>query len=192
MKIIIALISVLLFSTQIYAEQETLIGGDVEYGAYISPEVRFTSINGDYGVLPGGHAGVIFNHAISLGIAGYGLANNVNADAPYEDQNIMLGYYGLVLEYIFNAQRLVNVSASALIGGGGLRAGVHQQNTMGHDMDVFFVAEPVLTLYLNVVKYFRVGFGAGYRFVSGVDTEGLRDSEIRGVFAVLSLQIGLF
>jgi len=104
----------------------------------------------------------------------------------------MMGYYGLVPEYIFNAQKVVNVSVSALVGGGGLRVKDPGVSTMDHNMDVFFVAEPALTVYLNVVKYLRVGLGAGYRFVSGIGTEGLDGSEIGGVFGVLSLQIGLF
>lgn len=195
MKIItmlFVLLSVALYATVGFAEQETLFGGNVEYGAYLGPDLKVSAVNGDIGILPGGRVGITFNHAFALSLAGYGLANNVESDAPYEDRNIMMGYYGLVPEYVFNAQKPVNVSVSALVGGGGLRAKDPGVNTMEHDMDIFFVAEPALTVYLNVVNHVRVGLGAGYRFVSGIGTEGLDSSEIGGVFGILSLQIGAF
>ncbi len=135
---------------------------------------------------------MILNHAFSLGIAGYGLASNVDADAPYDNHNIMMGYYGLLPEYIFRAQKLINMSVAALIGGGGIRVQDPSVTYMDHDMDTFFVVEPELTLYLNVVKYFRIGLGAGYRFTRGVDRKELSDSEIGGFTANLTLQFGVF
>lgn len=58
------------------AQEETLLGAaDVEHGGYGALVVRFTSVNGELGVLVGGRGGCIVNHSFSLGGAGYGLAN---------------------------------------------------------------------------------------------------------------------
>ncbi|TAL36698.1 MAG: hypothetical protein EPN93_07695 [Spirochaetes bacterium] len=192
MKKLFVCMVIMLMAVPGIAEQDTLIKGDAEYGGYIGPEARYTIINGEGGFLMGARAGLIYNHFFSLGIAGYGLASNVDADSPYGDRNLMMGYYGLVPEYVFNPGRIVNVALSALIGGGGVRVNDPATGNMNHNMDAFFAAEPQLSFYVNVVKYFRVGVGAGYRFTRGVDRKGLSDSEAGGFTAGLALQFGVF
>ncbi len=65
-----------------FAQEETLIKGDVESGGFGGPVVKMTSLNGQDGILVGGRGGWILNHSFIIGGGGYGLANNVRAKVP--------------------------------------------------------------------------------------------------------------
>ena len=119
MKTIAAFLLALLLGAPLRA-QETLLGGDVEFGGYGGPVVQFTSLNKQRGVLVGGGGGVVIGHTLSLGGAGYGLVNNVTEDvAPAATPYLNLGYGGVYLRYINSSNALVHFTAGVLIGGGG-------------------------------------------------------------------------
>src|SRR4051812_18742907 len=100
MKTAAAFVLALLLGAPLYA-QETLIGGDVAFGGFGGPMVQFTSVNKELGVLVGGAGGVIIDHTIAIGGAGYGLANDVSeANAPSATPYLNLGYGGVFVQYI--------------------------------------------------------------------------------------------
>jgi len=173
-------------------EDETLISGKLDFGAYFGPIVKFSKINNEFAVLIGGRAGLLIDHKFLIGAGGYGLANEipVNNIWPNDDYLLELGYGGLVLEYILRSRKLAHLSFHTLIGGGSLCLcdGWYQP----WDHDAFFVFEPGLDLMLNVTKRFRIGVGGSYRFTSGVNLNGLRDEEISGPSAALTLKFGHF
>ncbi|MBI2428046.1 MAG: hypothetical protein HYV29_04505 [Ignavibacteriales bacterium] len=189
----IILLFTLFFSIPALAQEETLLGtAEIEHGGYGGPVVKFTSINNNFGVLVGGRGGWIINHTFSIGLAGYGLANDVKAHAvgPFGEQYVELGYGGLDLEYIFNSNDLIHFSIHALIGGGsaGFRYSWEDENgwnyrndTMHRDYDPFFVIEPGANIDLNVTDWFRTSAGASYRHVSGLSSKATTNSDISGV-----------
>ena len=67
--------------TPVLAQEETLISGQLEYGGYGGPVVKFTTINNDWEVMVGGRGGWIINHSFVLGGGGYGLVTDVEAYA---------------------------------------------------------------------------------------------------------------
>lgn len=173
-------------------EDETLISGKIALGYYGALIVKFTELNDQSAVLIGGRGGLIINHAFVIGGGGYGLVNDIDTRnfSSYERRFLDFGYGGLVLEYINRSHKLVHLSVHSLIGGGSLC----YRDYLYYDWydDVFFVAEPGIDLMLNVSKHFRIGLGGSYRFVSGIDMDGLNNADISGPSAALTFKFGRF
>jgi hypothetical protein len=176
-----------------HAREETLLGGAMVYGGFGGPAVKFTQMNKQFGVLVGGRGGWIVNHRVSIGAGGYGLANDVEARPFAPDSMASFGYGGFELEIIGESDRLIHYTFSALLGAGGvsLRARGAEDGS-GGETDAFFVAEPTANVILNVTTFFRIGLGAGYRFVVGSDTRGATDGKLRGPTGTLTLMFGKF
>jgi hypothetical protein len=45
---------------------------------------------------------------------------------------------------------------------------------------------------INVATNVRIGIGASYRFVAGVSSHDLRNSDVSGLSAILTLKFGKF
>ncbi len=190
---------VLLIGFPLYA-QETLIDGKVDIGGFGGPMVQSTSINGRFGLLVGGGGGVIIDHTIALGGAGYGLTNDVADDAaPASTPYLNLGYGGVLIQYIHRSDDLIHVTAGVLIGGGGLgfRKNIAEETGESHWRDdtlndAIFVAEPNVGAELNVTQWFRIALGGSYRFVSGVELAGLDNADIGGPNGWIMFKFGSF
>jgi hypothetical protein len=66
-------------------------------------------------------------------------------------------------------------------------------NHSSRDYDAFFVVEPSVNLELNLTTWMRLGVGAGYRYVSGVnDLRGITNGDLRGASGSLTLKFGAF
>jgi len=196
MKTLRYVLACLLLSTPVCA-QETLISGDVDFGGYGGPFLQLTSINEQFGVLVGGGGGVIIDHTISIGGAGYGLANDVTEEnAPASRPYLDVGYGGVFIQYIHRSDDLIHFTGGFLIGGGGVgyrRSTSVDGSDVGSQMnDAFFVLEPGVESVLNVTRYFRVAVGGGYRYVAGIETPGLSNSDIAGPVLKVMFNFGSF
>lgn len=59
--------------------------------------------------------------------------------------------------------------------------------------DVFFVAEPMVELVVNMTSWFRLTAGGSYRYINGIEADSdFSDSDFTGPSAVLSLNFGRF
>lgn len=199
MRILGVCILTLLLGAPLFA-QETLIDGSVDFGGYGGPFLQFTSVNKQFGLLVGGGGGVILDHTISLGAAGYGLVNDVTeTTAPASTPYLNLAYGGVYLQYTHHSDALLHATAGILIGAGGISfrrdvvdMGTGSQNGRDTLNDAFFVVEPSVEGELNVTKYFRIAVGGSYRFVSGVSLYGLGNDDISGPSARLMFKFGSF
>jgi hypothetical protein len=150
-------------------DTKTLVEGSVSKSVLIAfPEVKFSAVDGRFANFVGLRGGILLNDRFLIGFGGYGLTNVRTLPA--------MGYGGLVLEYSPQPHKLVNFSVGGLIGGGG---------ALGTS---FFAAEPEARLRVNVTKWFRLGFGGGYRFIGGA---GCANSILRGPVATLSAEFRL-
>jgi hypothetical protein len=201
----VCLLLAILTAAPLFAGEETLLGAaEVEHGGFGALVVKFTPINKHLGVLVGGRGGWIINHTFSLGLAGYGLANNVKTRTVglFGPQYIDMGYGGLDLEYINESDRLVHFSVHTLIGAGAVGSrtadwtnyswSMYGRNDWEDERDVFFVFEPGVNLDLNMTTWFRTSLGAGYRFVSGVSSDLAHNSDLAGPSVMLSFRFGSF
>lgn len=195
-KIIFVLLAVLV--STLSAQEETLLSqGEIEHGGFGGPVIKFTQIKDNFGLLVGGRGGWIINHSFSIGGGGYGLVNQVNGTLFHKDDLMFLnfGYGGFEMEYIADWDKLVHFTFYLLIGGGAVSQRVdwkHDWDDLDKNADVFFVAEPIANIELNIVNFFRVNLGAGYRFVSGVTNDNLKNSDFGGPTVSLTFKFGKF
>jgi len=188
-----------LFTNKKSGNKKVSVGG---YGAVVG---KLTPMNDKLGVLTGIEGGVLLNHKIMLGAAGYGLANNIAAPHPTipneRKEYLQFWYTGLMGEYIFNSGKLVHWSAGALLGGGGVgrregkwhdRWDDDNEGDGWYDGSGFFVAEPFVGVEVNLTSFLRVSAGGSYRFVQGSNTPGISDSDLSGPAFKFAIKAGKF
>ena len=202
----VILVLTLLVSASALAQEETLLGStEIEHGGYGAVVVKYTTVNNKAGVLVGARGGWIINHTFSIGLAGYGLANNVHAHSIglFGQEYVNLGYGGLDLEYIVNSDHLIHFSFHSLFGAGAVgfrHAWEDWDDGWGHDhdndwmrqYDTFFVLEPGVNVDMNVTSWFRMSLGASYRYVSGVSSGATTNKDISGPSGMLTFRFGSF
>ena len=144
-------------------ETQTLFQGDVSHGGFGGPVLRFGSVNGSGAVWVGGRGGWIINfsnqHSISLGGGGYGLVTEHRLPQPFDPARkelAAIGYGGLEVEYTNRTYRLVHMTASTLIGAGGITVRDENMEHLDDDANAFFVFEPGVHAELNVTSFFRI------------------------------------
>jgi len=197
------LILVLLFVPLVLiAQEKTLVGGtgSIDHGGFGGPVVKLTQINGEFGVLVGGRGGWIINHTFVIGGGGYGLANNIELDGLGFKNRLNLGYGGFEMEYILNSDALLHLSVQLLLGGGSVTYSRWNSAEEGwwdwdkHEFpaNTFFIAEPGVNLMVNIAKFFRLGFGGSYRFISGIESDFVTNNDIAGFSGVITFKFGSF
>jgi hypothetical protein len=182
-----------------FAQQETVFSGEIKSGGFGAPVIKFTSLDGNFGVLVGGRGGWIINNNFAIGGGGYGLVNNIHYKSVLaNNEYIDFGYGGLEMEYFFSPERLIHLSLYSLIGGGGLS---ERRNNSFDNSDwewsnnkgvAFFIFEPGANATLNLTSIFRISLGATYRIISGPDYNGLKPSKLDGFSGVLQFKFGTF
>jgi hypothetical protein len=188
----------IMMSTLITPQEKTLIGTEITHGGFGAPVVKFTNIDGVFGVLVGGRGGWIINNTFVIGGGGYGLANPVDGKTLYKGEipYLNFGYGGFELEYIINSDELLHFSAYSLIGGGGVSYRNKFDSRDGwewdHMLNTFFVFEPALNAELNVARFMRMNVGLSYRFISGVRFENYKNSDLSGPSINLTFKFGKF
>ena len=195
MRSLAILILTALLTIPVFAQEETLVGGNIEHGGFGGPSVKLTRLNGADAVLVGGIGGWIINHTFVIGGGGYGLVTDIQArtPGPAGERNIDMGYGGLYLEYIGASDKLLHWTADLLIGAGGV-AYRNQDSLDGlkRSMQSFFVLEPGVNVNLNVTSFFRIGAGVSYRYIAGLTSTASSNADLRGVNGNLILKFGKF
>jgi hypothetical protein len=214
-KIILAtLISILATTSIIFAEEpETLFGSEnVTIGGYVGPEVKFTNINNDFGLMIGGRIGMLVNSNFTLGIGGYGLVTSHAVDNYYVQPNIgnnmdssaylRVGYGGLHLGYIFEPSKVAHISVGVLVGAGGAAYTStywhnndnfqDHNNFTTYESSAFFTAEPMIGAEINIVKMMRIEASASYRYVSGLGLSNTENKDISGFSGNIIFKFGKF
>ena len=195
MKYVTFILFIALFTFPANAQEKVLIDENFESGGYGALFTNVGQMNGETGVFFGGQGAWIINHRIGLGGKGYALVNTLEVK-DMENIKLEFGCGGLLLEYIIASDKMVHFNVNSLIGGGGVKYAVidyeEDHTEIDYSQDGFFVFEPGLDVILNVSKHFRVGLGATYRVVSGVDYGVLSNSDLSGVAGHLVLKFGAF
>lgn len=201
-KFVVTQLFLLLFVSVICAqEQETLITtGDIDHGGYGALSVKISQINQKSAVLVGGYGGWLINHSFLIGGGGYGLANMIEADPEIQaisgDDRILdirFGYGGFIFEYIGNPENIVHYSGKILLGVGGVGYALRDDyNVSDTKQSACFVSELEAGIEVNVTTFMRINLGAGYRFVNGVDLDGLTDDDLSAVNGRISFKFGRF
>lgn len=201
-------ISVQTFAQEAYEKPvkptKTLLGDGTKVRGFGSLDIRMTQLNEDLGLLMGAHGGIILNNHFVIGLGGYGLTSNFKVENNEEIDDLYLygGYGGLILGAIFSPKEVVHIYTPVLIGAGGME--VTDRNYMNNfhrpqspfssysETSAFFVVEPGLEVEINVTRFFKIGLGASYRFVSESDLESVSNKDLSGFSGGLSLKFGKF
>jgi len=200
-KFLFILFMFFMVSGVIAQKDETLLQvNDIEHGGYGALTIKFSGINDKLGVLVGGYGGWLINHSFMIGAGGFGLANKIEADpeiqalsADGKILDVQFGYGGFIMEYIHNPHRLFHYNIKALIGAGGVGYAVRDDfNASDSKQSACFVLELDANVEMNVTDFMRVNVGAGYRYVSGSDLEGIRDNDLAGPSANIIFKFGKF
>jgi hypothetical protein len=177
-----------------------LFGRPLEIGAYGSVDVAYSRMFGQDGALVGLQGALLFDHRLSLGLAGYGWTNSERGpnDAFGNEQRFETGYGGATIRYSIYMDRLpVYLTVGTLVGGGAVALVPKDQDDYDFDSedadnDIFAVVQPDVTLHANLTPWLRLGLTAGYRFTSGVDHYGYDKHDVNGFLVGGQVQFGRF
>ncbi len=191
---------------------ETLFGGEnFSLGGYGGPEVKFTNINNEFGLMVGGRGGFLMNSVFTVGIAGYGLvtSHKVEDYKPQfprgEDSSayLRLGYGGLHFGFNIEPNKLVHITTGVIIGGGAASYTTpfyhrhddednYDSNFKTYETSAFFIVEPQVGAEVNLLKFMRMEVSGSYRFVSGINLPNTQNSDLSGFSGNIMFKFGKF
>jgi len=193
-----------IYSTKTPREMETLMSSDGGFGGHLSLNVKGTEVYDEMSLLVGGELVFTLNHALNIGVAGYGMPTRIDyidtegyfRDALY----VEMGYGGFFIEPVFFDQNVVHFTVPILIGGGW--SGLTETRFLGSpdqdysfrvaDETVFFVFEPGINMEVNLVRHVKLTLGGSYRYVNGSDLRGVSDTDLGGLTFGAGIRVGWF
>jgi hypothetical protein len=189
-------------------EMKTIFGdkdSKIDHGGYGAISIGYTQINKEDVMTLGGRAAWVIDHHVAIGLAGKAFMNSVfiQGDFPNTPENGLYlsgGYGGFFVEPIIAPNFPIHASIPIIIGGGGFVLNDHTWHDYSYeydyyepyDWDSFFVFEPGVEVELNVVKYFRVAFGASYRLTSNLHISEVPKDMMNGFNGEMTLKFGWF
>ena len=174
-----------------------LSGGekDVKVSGFTTVFNQFSGLQGDFAYSIGGGGALIFNQGFFIGGYGQGVAtrhdykelriyneNNKSGD-PDVDQNLnkiydnlklTMGHGGFWLGYNFKSHNVFHLMADTKLGWGSVNLSDRYYHTDKNEdlvYDPVFVIIPEIGGELNLLKWFKINFTIGYRFVTGLNKE---------------------
>ena len=184
----------LLISSFLFAQEQTLVGNGFHSGGYGGPVLKIGNYNSNAGVLTGGRGAWIINHTFAIGGGGYNLTTKIDMDRTSESgKDLFLGinYGGVELEYIHNSDDVFHWTIHTTIGGG--TVSMVEENTRNEVFsDGFYVIEPTIHMDINIAKWFRIGVGVSYFAPIGAQLEDITSSELSGPNRALVFKCGAF
>ncbi|MEQ8903656.1 hypothetical protein [Ekhidna sp.] len=186
-------------------EVKSLLSTKNDLNAFGAADLKVGDFKGERGLLVGAYGGFIINRRYLFGVAGYGLVTKVEFEGVVpgatEPKNLNLhgGYGGVLIGGTIAHKELVHISIPIVLGAGSLEV-VDKDFFLNNPADseftiensVFFVAEPGIELEFNITKYFRLGAGMTYRYISGTELENVKDEDVSGTTAMISFRFGRF
>lgn len=182
----------------------TLVSGEYDSGGYGALMVKYRTVNGKESIWTGGRGGWIINHNVVFGGGGYGLCNIPEVSKHgVEDVRVAGGYGGMFFEYIIFPEKTVHFSAGVLVGAGGFNFftgdGGDWEDDWKDDDDynslksgVAFVANPWVSMDVNVLPFMRIGIEADYMVYEGVNYGTITDKDMGGPSVGLTFKFGRF
>ncbi|MEM6734728.1 MAG: hypothetical protein AAGC64_01730 [Bacteroidota bacterium] len=184
---------------------KSLLGKGNELNGFGALDLKVGDLIGERALLAGVYGGFIINRRYLFGLAGYGLATNVRFDGSVPGQeeikplNLYGGYGGVLIGITIAPRELIHLSIPIILGAGAWEVVdkdffVNNPADSGFTLEnsVFFVLEPGLELEFNVTKYFRLGAGVTYRYITGTDLSNVADKDVSGINAIISFRFGKF
>jgi hypothetical protein len=176
---VIALFAITNLNAQDEGEMKYLFGNkNVRISGFGAPIVEFSAFDGDFAVFNGGGGAVIFDNKFFIGGYGMGMSTQPKYPDVYSENNnlqsdhlqVTFGHGGLWLGYNFMPNNPVHFVVSLKAGGGAasivnteFRLDEYEQY-----IDYVGVLKPQVDVEMNLFRWFKISFGVGYRFVTGI------------------------
>lgn len=178
-------------------EAQTLLGNKTSInteniGFFVAPAYGVTSMDGSTASLFNLRGGLSFKDKISLGAYFNISLNNINPESETV-QDVYMDYWsvGGFAEYTLHSGKIVHLTFPLYIGYGEVQMD-NEVGDAGLGEANFFQIEPSALLEVNLHKFVRLNFGAGYRFVGQMDYRNFNQSDISGLTGYAGLKFGLF
>ena len=188
-------------------EIKTLFGSDISHGGYLAASTNYSLINGKEAIAVGGRIGWLIDHKLTIGVGGYGFANDIYVENVIDNigYNLVGGYGGIFLEPILFPKFPVHLSFPILFGVGGIAYQTetgywneddnddnHEYEYYTEDADAFLIIEPGVELEMNVVKNLRIALGATYRYAYDINLINTKSDILNGITYGITFKIGRF
>jgi hypothetical protein len=185
----------------------TLFDSDYAIGGFGGLGASYTRFAGRDRPIGCFEAGVIIDHAFTLGGGGCMILMQMNGESygtgePNPGDRLHFGYGGAIARYHFLSRRAVNFAVGALVGAGavevrtwngqGDETNLSENYTTKSSPDAILVVEPQISVYANLRRWLRICAIGGYRFASGIDTKGLSATDVMGPTLGGQIQGGWF
>ncbi len=190
MKKLLFILTLNLVATLGFSQHETLFGQQNVFGFFGGPIVEFNLGNDEVSTSAGGGGGIILGN---LFLGGYGLASADQFDNLIENNRVELqmAHGGFWLGAVFPSNKLIHGFSSVKLGWGALDVEIDEDNFRTND--AIFVTTPEIGVEVNLLKFFRVGATAGYRFVSGVNNSpNLGNGDFSNAVGTITFRFGAF
>jgi hypothetical protein len=189
------------------AQQQRAPGADAS--GFLAMTASATWINGTAGLMLGGGIFGIFGNHLRVGLVGAGLVTDIHGRGATaaNRRSLTFAYGAFDGEYLINPNDAVRVAPYTMLGAGGLLyhgpvvepyVGVAKSNNLSAEFeilqatDAFLLAEPGVVAEVSVADNVRLSAAAGYRFVYGVETDGVSNGTAGGPSGTLMLRVGVF
>ncbi len=174
-------------------KQETLASSARVKGGFGSLYFLFGQADGHNGAGAGLGGAFIINDFF---IGGYG-QNEVFDRRRYSGREYLvgLGSGGFWLGYVPASYKVVHLYSALKVGWGSaaLRRTDSEPYTNDNITDGVFVLAPEIGAEVNILRWFRLGFTGGYRFVSGLNTlPGYAYNDFNSPTLALTLRFGKY
>lgn len=172
-----------LSATSIFAQRDQTLfgrGGLRLTGGWGGTQLMVSSFNGELGALRGGFGMAELNKNFYVGGGGYTSRTYESVDQLGD--NYEMSYGGLILGYGAKSYKVVHPQVGVLFG-----PGWKQQSGFGRE-DIW-VAQPSIGLEFNVLRWFRIGLNAGYRFTIDQNFDGI-DNNFSGGYGGVAFKFG--
>ncbi len=176
---------------------KTILGsGDITISGFGGPFMSFSAIGDDFVHEMGGGGGIILNN---LFIGGYGIGktNTIpykEEEGDAEDYDLDFGHGGFWLGYTFMPNKAIHPVVHSTFGWGSLLK--NEKNEYAPDIiesrNSVFVICPTIELEMNFARYFKLGIGANYRLVYGLNNTPYSFSDFAKPGGFISFKFGWF
>jgi len=190
---IFLLVSTVLLASPNHGHAQSLPNTGAAVGGFFSLEADIGRINGRGAVVSGAEIGILLNHRFSLGLSGAAMVSD-DDDEPTSatGDRLRLGYGGVSLGYVVAPASRLHYLVELLLAGGSVRPDADGVTSADEDGDRLFVLKPSIDVEADLSRHLRAAAGISYRSVSGVDTAGLSNADLRGFAVRLVIKAGRF
>jgi hypothetical protein len=203
----IILIAILFASARLSAQdntqQKSAEGRKLYHSGYGALTTNYSKLNGDNAMFVGAYGGWLINHKLMLGLAGQYLVTQHDGFGYNSDTNkqneLKMGYGGLMVEYTFFEKRKIHVTANSIVGFGVITNGSNGgydpetgESWRSVDESGFLAFHPAVNVEVDVTKWFRVSAGGGYRIIASSNIKNLSDADLSSPTANVTLKFGVF